>query len=114
MPRMIAVIDGTPRANQICETGAASSTCPMRSRLTRERDTSTPHLSHTTPLYRTRLYLPNSPSQYFDGPKIRSQNNPSTHGCCVRYLMVFGLVPIPLDQLLIVSGEASFKRIASK
>src|SRR3546814_8133528 len=44
--------------NQICATGAASSIWPMRSRRTLVTVTSTPHFSHTTPLYFMRLYLP--------------------------------------------------------
>ena len=42
--------DGTPLINQICETGEASLMCPIRSLLTTERVTSTPHLSQTMPL----------------------------------------------------------------
>ena len=41
---------GTPRKYQICVTGAANSICPMRSRRTLLRVTSTPHLSQITPL----------------------------------------------------------------
>ena len=44
--------------NQICATGAASSICPMRSRRTLVRVTSTPHFSQMTPLNFIRLYLP--------------------------------------------------------
>ena len=41
---------GTPLANQMCATGAARLMCPMRSRRTLLRATSTPHLSQTMPL----------------------------------------------------------------
>ena len=41
---------GTPLKNQMCDTGAARSTCPMRSRRTLERVTSTPQRSQTMPL----------------------------------------------------------------
>ncbi len=41
---------GIPLKYQICDTGAASSICPILSRLTLDFVTSTPHLSHTTPL----------------------------------------------------------------
>ena len=67
---------GMPLKNQICETGAASSICPMRSRRTLARVTSTPQRSHTIPLYRTRLYLPQWHSQSRVGPKIFSQTGP--------------------------------------
>ncbi len=42
----------------MCTTGAASSMWPIRSRRTLDRVTSTPQRSHTMPLKRTRLYLP--------------------------------------------------------
>ena len=42
--------EGIPLKYQICETGAANSICPMRSRRTFERVTSTPHRSQTIPL----------------------------------------------------------------
>ena len=51
----IFIRQGMPLKYQIWDTGAASSMWPMRSRRTLARVTSTPHLSHTTPLYRTRL-----------------------------------------------------------
>ena len=54
---------GRPLKNQTCDTGAASSMWPMRSRRTRERVTSTPHLSQTTPRCFMRLYLPHKHSQ---------------------------------------------------
>ena len=41
---------GAPRKYQMCETGAASSMWPMRSRRTLARVTSTPHLSQMMPL----------------------------------------------------------------
>jgi len=49
---------GTPLKYQMWVTGAASSMCPIRSRRTLERVTSTPHRSQMIPLNRTRLYLP--------------------------------------------------------
>ena len=49
---------GVPLTYQMWLVGAASSMCPMRSRRTFERATSTPHLSQTIPLKRMRLYLP--------------------------------------------------------
>ena len=42
----------------MCTTGADNSMCPMRSRRTFERVTSTPQRSQMIPLNRTRLYLP--------------------------------------------------------
>ena len=41
---------------------------------------STPQRSHTTPLKRTFLYLPQAHSQSFCGPKIFSQKRPSFSG----------------------------------
>ena len=41
---------GTPLKNQMCETGAARSMCPMRSRRTFCRVTSTPQRSQMIPL----------------------------------------------------------------
>jgi hypothetical protein len=41
---------GTPLKNQMCETGAARSMWPMRSRRTLDRVTSTPQRSQTMPL----------------------------------------------------------------
>ena len=75
---------GVPLKYQIWLTGEASSMCPMRSRRTLERATSTPHLSQTIPLKRTRLYLPHEHSQSFVGPKMRSQKSPSFSGLSVR------------------------------
>jgi len=49
---------GSDLRNQICATGEASSICPIRSRRTLDRVTSTPHFSQTTPRYFIRLYLP--------------------------------------------------------
>ena len=49
---------GTPLKNQMCETGAARSMWPIRSRRTFCRVTSTPQRSQMMPLYRTRLYFP--------------------------------------------------------
>ena len=65
-------------------TGAASSIWPIRSRRTRERVTSTPQRSHTMPLNRTRLYLPQAHSQSRVGPNICSPNRPSFSGLRVR------------------------------
>ena len=75
---------GIPLKYQMWLTGAASSMCPMRSRRTLLLVTSTPHLSHTTPLWCVRLYLPQLHSQSLVGPKIRSQNRPSRSGLSVR------------------------------
>ena len=69
---------------QMWVTGAASSMWPMRSRRTLERVTSTPQRSHTIPLNRGRLYLPQAHSQSRVGPKIRSQKSPSRSGLSVR------------------------------
>ena len=49
---------GSDFRNQMCATGAASSIWPIRSRRTFDTVTSTPHFSHTMPLYFMRLYLP--------------------------------------------------------
>ena len=75
---------GMPLKYQMWLTGAASSMWPMRSRRTLERVTSTPHLSHTTPLKRVRLYFPQLHSQSLVGPKMRSQKRPSRSGLSVR------------------------------
>ena len=75
---------GMPLKYQIWLTGAASSMWPMRSRRTLARVTSTPHLSQTMPLLRTRLYLPQLHSQSLVGPKMRSQYRPSRSGLRVR------------------------------
>ena len=80
MSSIKAILLGIPLKYQICATGAASSMCPILSRLTLDFVTSTPHLSHTTPLYLTLLYLPQWHSQSFVGPNILSQNNPSLSG----------------------------------
>ena len=50
MSSSIFIRQGIPLKYQMWETGAASSMWPMRSRRTFARVTSTPHLSHTTPL----------------------------------------------------------------
>ena len=50
MSRRSPIREGTPLKYHMCVTGAASSMCPMRSRRTFARVTSTPHLSHITPL----------------------------------------------------------------
>ena len=76
--------DGMPLKYQMCDTGAASSMWPMRSRRTLALVTSTPHLSQILPLKRTFLYLPQWHSQSLVGPKIRSQNRPSRSGLSVR------------------------------
>ena len=54
MPRRL----GVPLKYQMWLTGLASWMCPIRSRRTLARVTSTPHLSQMMPLYRMRLYLP--------------------------------------------------------
>src|SRR4029079_8178365 len=90
-----------------CDTGAASSMWPMRSRRTREGVTSTPHLSQTTPRCFMRLYLPHKHSQSVIGPKILAQKRPSRSGLKVRELMVSALVPSPWLHDRIFSGEAS-------
>ena len=76
--------DGRPLKNQTCETGDASSMCPMRSRRTFDLVTSTPHLSQTTPRCFIRLYLPQRHSQSVIGPKIFAQKRPSRSGLNVR------------------------------
>ncbi len=50
--------EAVPLKNQTWATGVASTMCPILSRLTRDRVTSTPHLSQTIPLYLTLLYFP--------------------------------------------------------
>ena len=75
---------GRPLKNQTCDTGQASSMWPIRSRRTRDRVTSTPHLSHTTPRCFMRLYLPQRHSQSVIGPKILAQKSPSRSGLKVR------------------------------
>ena len=84
MSRISPMRLGIPLKYQICDTGAASSICPMRSRRTLERVTSTPQRSQMIPLYRMRLYLPQWHSQSRVGPKIRSQKRPSFSGLRVR------------------------------
>ena len=54
--------EGKDFRNQIWATGAASEICPMRSRRTRDKVTSTPHFSQMTFLYFIRLYLPHKHS----------------------------------------------------
>ena len=54
--------DGSDLKNQMWATGQASRMCPMRSRRTRRKVTSTLHFSHTTPRNLTRLYLPHKHS----------------------------------------------------
>src|SRR6266446_1882893 len=53
---------GSPLKSQTWEAGDASSMWPIRSRRTRARVTSTPHLSQTTPANFIRLYLPHAHS----------------------------------------------------
>ncbi len=50
MSKTRPIRDGIPLKYQICETGAANSICPIRSRRTFERVTSTPQRSQTIPL----------------------------------------------------------------
>ena len=52
-----ATLLGIPLKYQIWATGAASSICPILSRLTFDFVTSTPHLSHIIPLYVTDVVL---------------------------------------------------------
>src|SRR4029079_16031650 len=106
--------EGRPLKNHTWEHGLASSMCPRRSRRTRDRVTSTPHLSQITPRCFMRLYLPHRHSQSAIGPKIFAQNKPSRSGLDVRELIVWGLVTAPNDHDMIFSGEASEMRIASK
>ena len=61
-------------------TGLASSICPILSRLTLARVTSTPHLSQTTFLYLNLLYFLQVHSKSFVGPNIFSQKSPSLSG----------------------------------
>ena len=75
---------GSPLKNQTCDTGQASSMWPIRSRRTRDRVTSTPHLSQMTPRCFIRLYLPHRHSQSVIGPKILAQKSPSRSGLKVR------------------------------
>src|ERR1700733_12756555 len=105
---------GRPLKNHTCEQGLAGSMWASRFRRTRERVTSTPHLSQITPRCFMRLYLPHKHSQSAMGPKMRAQNNPSRSGLKVRCLMVSGLVTSPCDQLRIFSGEARLIRMESK
>ncbi len=80
MSSSIFMRHGIPLKYQMWDTGTASSICPIRSRLTLARVTSTPHFSQTIPLYLPRLYLPQWHSQSFVGPKMRSQYKPSFSG----------------------------------
>ena len=86
-------------------TGAASSMCPIRSRRTRERVTSTPQRSHTMPLKRTRLYFPHAHSQSQVGPKICSPNTVlfRLQGTVINGL---GFFTSPWDQPRISSAVA--------
>ena len=56
--RINPILLGIPLKYQICETGAASSIEPIRSLLTLDFVTPTPHLSQITPLYLIFLYFP--------------------------------------------------------
>ena len=62
MSRRSPMREGKDFRNQIWATGAASEICPMRSRRTRDKVTSTPHFSQMTFLYFIRLYLPHKHS----------------------------------------------------
>ncbi len=77
MPSRMPRREGMVLKNQMWATGLTRLMCPMRSRRTREWVTSTPHFSHTMPLYLTPEYLPQKHSQSLVGPKIFSQNRPS-------------------------------------
>ena len=50
MSKTRPIREGMPLKYQMCDTGAANSMCPMRSRRTFERVTSTPQRSQTMPL----------------------------------------------------------------
>ncbi len=76
--------EGTLLKNQMCETGAASSMWPIRSRRTLECVTSTPQRSQVIPLCLILRYLPQLHSKSLVGPKIRSQKSPSFSGLSVR------------------------------
>ena len=94
---------GSPLKNQMCETGQASSICPMRSRRTLAWVTSTPHFSQTTPRWRMRLYLPHRHSQSLTGPKILAQNRPSRsrfEGAVIDGLRFFDLAVGPFADLV--------------
>src|SRR5699024_4711969 len=98
--------EGMPLKYHMWETGAASSICPILSRRTLARVTSTPQRSQTMPLYLTRLYLPQLHSQSLVGPKIFSQHRPSRSGLSVLDLIVSGFFTSPKDQERIFSDEA--------
>src|SRR2546430_13120541 len=66
---------GSPLKNHTWLTGEASSMWPMRSRRTRARVTSTPHLSHTTPANFIRLYLPHAHRSEEHTSELQSQSN---------------------------------------
>ena len=104
-----AILFGIPLKYQMCATGAASSICPILSLLTFALVTSTPHLSQTTPLYLTLLYLPQWHSQSFLGPNILSQNRPSFSGfkCSIIYSLWLFL-PHLLTILLFFSSDVIF------
>ena len=76
--------EGTLLKNQMWETGAASSICPIRSRRTFEWVTSTPQRSQVMPLCLILRYLPQLHSKSLVGPKMRSQKRPSFSGLRVR------------------------------
>ena len=75
---------GMPLKYHTCDTGAANSMCPIRSRRTFERVTSTPQRSQTLPLLLIFFNFPQEHSKSFVGPKIFSQNKPSRSGFKVR------------------------------
>ena len=53
-----AILEGNDFKNQMCATGLARSICPILSRRTLDKVTSTPHFSQITPRCFSRLYLP--------------------------------------------------------
>ena len=56
------ILLGRDFKNHICDTGQASSICPILSRLTFDLVTSTPHFSHIMPLNFILLYFPHKHS----------------------------------------------------
>ena len=80
-----AIREGIALKYQICDTGLASSMCPIRSRRTFLVVTSTPHFSHLMiSLLWEFLYLPHMQAPSLVGPKMRSQNRPPISGFSVR------------------------------
>src|SRR5690625_3954669 len=99
--------DGMPLKYHMWETGAASSICPILSRRTLARVTSTPQRSQTMPLYLTRLYLPQLHSQSLVGPKIFSHNSALRSRLSLLWLIVSGFFTSPKDEERIFSDDAN-------